>query len=307
MKLTIFTATYNRSSLLKKLYNSLLNQDAYDFEWLIIDDDSNDGTEKIVRELICVSPFLIRYYKQAHGGKHRAINKGIKLAEGEYFFIVDSDDQLLSNVIQLVYKWIDSVKGINYLAGISGLRLSNNNILGGNPKCNEGDYIEASNFERLKYNLGGDKAEIYKTAILKKFPFPEFPDEYFVTEAVCWNAIANAGYKLRWYNVPIYCCNYLDGGLTKTGVNEISGHIKNYQGYCFYIKQLLEYNGVFCNPRLLNDYLKTTKILKKTFKDISIDLQIPYFKSLFIKPCIYIGFLRSALRKLVWKIGVRNG
>ena len=58
-----------------------------------------------------------------------------------------------------------------------------------------------------------------------------------MTEAVCWNAIAADGYKLRWYQEPIYYCEYLEDGLTKTGANDLSGHIANFQGYCFYIRQ----------------------------------------------------------------------
>ena len=50
MKFTIFTPTYNRKELLKKLYVSLQNQTFKDFEWLIVDDGSNDGTNELVKD-----------------------------------------------------------------------------------------------------------------------------------------------------------------------------------------------------------------------------------------------------------------
>ena len=50
--ITIFTPTYNRKKELERLYESLLNQDYDDFEWLIVDDGSIDDTEKYVNSLI---------------------------------------------------------------------------------------------------------------------------------------------------------------------------------------------------------------------------------------------------------------
>ena len=52
MKFTIFTPTYNRKELLEKLYESLKKQTYKDFEWLIIDDGSLDGTENSVRQFL---------------------------------------------------------------------------------------------------------------------------------------------------------------------------------------------------------------------------------------------------------------
>lgn len=44
--ITIFTPVYNRADVLEKLYQSLLRQSDYDFEWLIIDDGSTDSVKK---------------------------------------------------------------------------------------------------------------------------------------------------------------------------------------------------------------------------------------------------------------------
>ena len=50
-KLTIFTPTYNRAHTLSRLFDSLVNQTNYEFEWLIVDDGSTDDTEEIVKHL----------------------------------------------------------------------------------------------------------------------------------------------------------------------------------------------------------------------------------------------------------------
>ena len=50
--ITVFTPTFNREGYLTKLYNSLLNQKFNNFEWVIVDDGSTDGTKLIVGEFI---------------------------------------------------------------------------------------------------------------------------------------------------------------------------------------------------------------------------------------------------------------
>ena len=211
---TIFTPTYNRRELIDNLYHSLLAQTDKNFEWLIIDDGSTDDTEKYFSELTSKpQPFPIRYLKQVNGGKHRAINKGVQNANGELFFIVDSDDYLTENAIEKINQWITTLDNSHKWAGISGLRgFSKDSVVG---QHSDFSYIDAKNNERRKYNLLGDKAEVYFTDVLKQHPFPEIPGENFISEEIVWNAIARDGYYLRWFNEIIYICDYLDGGLTK--------------------------------------------------------------------------------------------
>ena len=212
--ITIFTPTYNRRQLIDNLYHSLLAQTDKNFEWLIIDDGSTDDTEKYFSELTSKpQPFPIRYLKQVNGGKHSAINRGVLIAKGELFFIVDSDDYLTENAIEKINQWTTSLDNSHKWAGISGLRgFSKDSIVG---QHNEYSYVDAKNNERRKYNLLGDKAEVYFTDVLKKYPFPEIPGENFISEEIVWNAIARDGFYIRWFNEIIYICDYLDGGLTK--------------------------------------------------------------------------------------------
>ena len=105
VKITVFTPTYNRAYTLERLYKSLLNQTSYDFEWLIVDDGSTDNTSELIKSFQNNQLFDVRYYKQGNGGKHVAINKGVELAEGELFFIVDSDDYLTDDAIAITKKY----------------------------------------------------------------------------------------------------------------------------------------------------------------------------------------------------------
>lgn len=281
--LTIFTPTYNRAYTLPKLYQSLCNQktDNYRFEWLIIDDESMDNTQQLVESWMKEERlFEIRYYKQKHGGKHRALNKAFDLAEGEFLFIVDSDDSLTSNAVYLIDKWLLEIKDNPIFAGVAGLRVSSKgNVWGGNVSFSN-DYVDATDFEREKYHLMGDKAEVYRTSILQKFKFPEIQGEYFVTEDFCWMQIASAGYKLRWYNQPIYICEYLDDGLTSTGANAVSGHKNNHMGYCLYIKKCIECKPFAIGMAHLREYEKTEQALGTACFDRAKNLKISVVKYL---------------------------
>ena len=66
------------------------------------------------------------------------------------------------------------------------------------------DHIEC----KLKMNIQGDKAEVYRTDVLKQFPFPEIKGEKFVTEDIVYNQIALAGYKTIYINKPIKIIEY---------------------------------------------------------------------------------------------------
>lgn len=215
--ITVFTPVYNRAYIINQLYQSLLRQTNFNFEWLIVDDGSTDNIAELVNQWIaCTREFEIRFYYQPNGGKHRAINRGVQLAQGDAFMIVDSDDYLTDDAIETVLKYWEQIKDNAEFAGISGLRMHRNMLVIGGKPCFD-EYVDVTNLERANYGLKGDKAEVYKTSILKDFPFPEFEGEKFVTENVIWNKIAYQGLKLRWFNKGIIICEYLEDGLTACG------------------------------------------------------------------------------------------
>ncbi len=213
--ITIFTPAYNRTHTLPMLYKSLCKQTCKNFEWLIVDDGSTDNTEEIISEYKSQAlDFAIQYHKKENGGKHTAINRGMELAKGELFFIVDSDDYLTSDAVETILKDWETVKGKN-LCGISYLRgYSETNVIGdSHPQDGE-----IANFVDMRYNRGiiGDKAEVWVTDIMKLFPYPKYEGERFFGES--WNFIQQSEeHDMLWRNKIIYLCEYLEGGLTQSG------------------------------------------------------------------------------------------
>ena len=111
-KITVFTPTYNRAYIIEDLYRSLQRQTYTDFEWLVVDDGSADNTQELFAAWQQEeNPFPIRYYKQENGGKCRAINRGLEMAEGELFFTVDSDDYLTDDALEKVVAWEAELPG----------------------------------------------------------------------------------------------------------------------------------------------------------------------------------------------------
>lgn len=213
MKLSIVTPTYNRENLLKRLYVSLLNQSCLDFEWIIVDDGSTDSTSILVKNFISDSSLDIKYINKENGGKHTAVNLGIKVSSGEYIFVVDSDDWLPHNSIELILIKIGLIqKDINYekIAGICGLKSLKTGLVG-NAIENEGfyNYLDF----RYKYKIKGDKAEIFKRHIYLKNLFPEFLGEKFCPEALVINRISKK-YDMYFFNEIIYFCEYQNDGLS---------------------------------------------------------------------------------------------
>jgi glycosyltransferase involved in cell wall biosynthesis len=213
MLVTIFTPTYNRAYRLPDLYRSLCEQTCKDFEWVVVDDGSTDDTEQLFNEWVSESSFDIKYIKQANGGKHRAINQGVKEAKGEYFFIVDSDDCLTDDAVEQIHTLATTVNRSPLLCGMCFRRLDvNSREIIGTPFHEDG--MQASSLEwTYKYHVGGDKSEVVKTKIMKQYPFPEFDGENFVPEALIWNRIADS-YRMICKNTGIYLCEYLPDGLS---------------------------------------------------------------------------------------------
>ena len=219
MRITVFTPTYNRAYSLPRLFASLKAQSFSDFEWLVVDDGSTDGTEELILSMIAEKPgFPILYKKTENGGKHRAINRGIGMASGELTLLMDSDDWLREDALE----WIDRVERSipedqkPHFAGVQGLCVHTDGSLVGKTYSDDG-FLDTTTLERNKHGIVGDKAEIYYTDVLRRYPFPEIEGEKFLTEGIVWNKIAGDGLKIRYFNEGIYFCEYLDDGLTHGG------------------------------------------------------------------------------------------
>ena len=243
VELTVFTPTYNRAYIIQNVYESLLQQSYKNFEWLVIDDGSTDNTEEIISGYKKESKIKITYIKKENGGQHTALNLAVEKANGRLLMIVDSDDYVTENALERVIYWESTIENKEEFAGVSGLKIFKSGKTVGDNWTLNSDYIDATNFERDKYHLMGDKAEAYYTDTLKKYgPIPCFKGENDVEKAVLWNRIAKAGLKIRWFNEGIYVCEYLQDGMS---ANIEKNHLKNFNGFTCWKKELVDMQDTY--------------------------------------------------------------
>lgn len=270
MLVTFLTPTYNRAYILGKLYDSLCIQRDKDFEWLIIDDGSGDETEQLAEQWKGEADFPIRYYKQENGGKHRALNTGIPLAQAPWIFIIDSDDQVTPEAMDFIRRWTQEVEGRPEFAGVAGVRRTPGGKTVGEYPAGK-TYVDAPDIKRRMYQLEGDKAEVYRTDILRKYPFPEYEGEKFLSECAVWNRIGMDGYLIRWYPEALSVSEYLADGLTKSEDKEA----RNYKGYTYVIRQQLMFEPWLKRLALIAQYDRVTRSKGGNKKEVCSNLQIP--------------------------------
>ncbi len=230
--LTVFTPTYNRADKLPRLYDSLCRQNCYDFEWLIIDDGSTDNTAEIAVAFTEEKRFSVRYIRKENGGKHTAYNLALEQALGKWFLCVDSDDFLEENSIEKLLNKLQNLHGTNgliaYKEDINGKRLSGQFPQG----------LEQEKMHRLSlvHGCGGEFTLVFSTAFARKFSFPIFPGERFVTECVIYDQMDLFG-EMALFPEVITICEYQADGYS---LNANAVMKNNPNGYCLYFLQRID-------------------------------------------------------------------
>jgi glycosyltransferase involved in cell wall biosynthesis len=197
---TVFTATYNRAHTLHRVFDSLQRQTFRDFEWLIVDDGSVDGTRALVEQWRSGAPFPIRYVWQENQGKHVAFNHGVRLANGALFAPLDSDDACVPEALERLHAhWMAIPEaGRSRFAGLSCVCLDQHGhrVGRGLPRA----IIDADMLEmRYRYGIHDEQWGVYRTDVLMQYPFPESVTRQYIPEGLVWSRLARA-FKVRFIN-----------------------------------------------------------------------------------------------------------
>lgn len=198
MKLSIITIAYNNIVGLKDTYESIRRQTFRDFEWIIVDGGSTDGTKEFLREH---DSEIAWWCSEPDKGVYNAQNKGTQHAQGEYSIYMNSGDSffaddVLEHLFEKEYD-VDVVYGNWMLVYENGKR-----VLGRAP--------EAVDLAYFFYNNMCHQAMLIRTAIVKERPYDETFKIYADWEE--WLALYVQGRKFERTNVTV--CNFLVGGLS---------------------------------------------------------------------------------------------
>ncbi len=112
--ISIITVVYNNAVHLQKTLNSIYSQKFKNYEIIIIDGNSTDGTLKIIKKNKSKIKFWI---SEPDKGIYDAFNKGMKYSSGDYLGFVNSDDILLPNALQILSEYIKKYPNIDFFFG----------------------------------------------------------------------------------------------------------------------------------------------------------------------------------------------
>lgn len=277
--MSIFTSTYQREKTLSRVYESLLNLrhpkdnngKLIEFEWIIVDDGSTDGTGALVKGWCEEDKLPIRYYWQENKGKHVAVNFAVRNCRSEMFLTIDSDDTLLPNALEtFYYEWQKIVekekfKGLTgrcvdpHTGGILGTRLPHSPF-----DVNTMDM-------RLKYHIRGEMCGFNRVDLMKLYPFPTpDPRMRFCPESIVWYEMSKK-YKERLVDISVRKY-YKDTTNAITG-RSFNRAVSNYYGWKYGVNNLLPY--IFYSPKevlknfigLSMDGFKTNRSIKTILGD----------------------------------------
>ena len=202
--LTVFTPTYNRKHTIGRTYDSLCRQTCGDFEWLVIDDGSSDGTREWVESLgdkvqqegqqfdwmgrvldgvdenhfvIQTPKFRLEYVYKPNGGLYTGYNVAYATIQTELCVCIDSDDYMPDDAVEKIVDYWRQNGSLQY-AGILGLdyNIATKELIGG--KFPEG-LKEVYFYDLTLKNLhAGDTKPVMRTDLMKQVaPQVGFPEE----------------------------------------------------------------------------------------------------------------------------------
>ena len=171
----------------------------------------------------------------------------------------------------LVASWVDTLPKDGTFCAVSGNLGTSETETPNHAIC--APYFDGTALDRYGI-IDGERALVFNTEIHRKYPYPTFPNEKFMTEAVAWNRMAADGYKIRFFNDIIWVYEYKEDGLTKAGS---SLFVNNPKGYGLWLREKAKFQGSGIAERLRMYYTFTCDLsLQHTSRQIASFIGAPY-------------------------------
>jgi glycosyltransferase involved in cell wall biosynthesis len=207
IKISVIVPVYNTEKYLKKCLDSILNQTFKEFDLIVINDGSTDGSLDILKSYQEKFPNIIIIDKK-NEGQGVARNKALEICKGEFIAFVDSDDYLELDMLELMYdraicEKLDIVICNYRFVNSIGEKIQENNVILQNSEV-------VDNFEAVKRFLVSNTIEgfscnkLFRRNVLKDIKYPE--DMKFEDIPTVMELIINAD-RIGFVNKELY--NYL--------------------------------------------------------------------------------------------------
>lgn len=231
MTISVITINYNNVEGLRRTIESVLDQTSRDYEFVVIDGGSIDGSVDVIKEYETQIDYWV---SEPDGGIYPAMNKGVRATHGEYCIFMNSGDEFYANDV---------------IEGVTNLRINEDIVCGDicfgekNISPNPDKVTMRTFYKHTLYH----QASFIKTWLLRNHPYDETMRsaadwKFFMHELV----FRNATYK----HVPIVIARFEDGGISMTNSDVSHQEVWNELKACFPERVLEDYEDyVFgCTP-----------------------------------------------------------
>ena len=231
MRITVLTPTFNRAHTLHRCFDSLSQQTFSDFEWVVIDDGSVDGTEALVKAWAAEAAFPIHYQWKENGGKPSAVNAGLEVARGQYIGILDSDDALLPDTLEVMLRAWDEIPAEQrdrYWTVIGLCRNAKTRTVDGD-RFPEGTPDATWEDLCFKWKTGGEKWGLMRTDLLRQAIPKESLKYQYAPPSLRWGRVARSR-LYRCLNVVVRDY-YIPEGPRTGHLSGLENRIRNAEGF----------------------------------------------------------------------------
>lgn len=199
MKISVIMPVYNARRFLRRSINSVIQQSFQDWELIIIDDGSKDGSEIICKKYVTQNS-KISFYKQRHLGQACARNVGLSLAKGEYIAFIDADDYMHPRMLQTLFTDITA-----YDADLSVVDFTVTGKFDFIPQQGISIYTLSGESKSKEEIVCKDNVylwnKLYKKELFAKIRFPE--KKFYEDTAIMHTVFENAK-KTVWNKAKLY-------------------------------------------------------------------------------------------------------
>jgi len=170
-KISIVTPSFNQGEYIEKTITSIINQGYPNLEYIIMDGGSTDRTLEIIKKY---EEHLHYWVSEPDGGQTNALNRGFKIASGEYLMWVNSDDYLLPGTL-LKYSEVHNTKNhIDVIVGLGRLVDTHGNIVLETPPIDEVSLESLYNWNTPQNKRFAQPSSIFKKKVWNECgPFDE--------------------------------------------------------------------------------------------------------------------------------------
>lgn len=245
-RISLITVVYNDFKGIEKTILSIINQTYRELEYLVIDGGSGDGTVDVIRKY---EDKITRWISEPDKGLYDAMNKGLRMATGDYVWFLNSGDQIYSgNTIEKMIWGIDIQPDI-YYGGTIIIDAEGNEI--GDRRLKPPRQLSWKSF------MNG-MLVCHQSIIVRRSIATEYDLRYKISADIDWVIRVTRNADII-HNTGLILSRFLEGGLSRTkvkqGLKERFAIMRYYYGF---IPTFLRH--FIFGARLLNFYLRNRRI-----------------------------------------------